>query len=126
MSLLLAGTQTHGFQSADWVSVSPLGSGFSVRMPAKPVEEVRPSDDLTTHLYRLATENALYIVAYGDYAPSLRIRKDEELAANRDRFLQSLDAQLINSKQITFEGHDGLEFTGENDQASFRSRLFIL
>lgn len=125
-SLVLAFASTlNGFQSGEWLKVAPVGAGFSVMMPAKPEEEIRPGDDLTIHLFGLSTENALYIVAYGDYAPSVRVKIDDELAANRDKFLQGLEARLIESKQIKFEGREGLEFTGESDQASFRSRLFI-
>jgi hypothetical protein len=112
-------------QGSDWIKVAPVGGGFSVMMPAKPEEEVRPGDDFTTHLFSVTTDNALYFVAYGDYAPSVRVNVDEELAANRDRFLNGLNATLTNTKQLTLAGRKGIEFTGENDQASFKSRVFI-
>jgi len=114
-----------GSQGSDWIKVAPVGGGFSVMMPAKPEEEVQPGDDFTTHLFSVTTDNALYIVAYGDYAPSVRVNVDEELAANRDRFLKGLNATLTTMKQLTLDGRKGIEFTGENDQASFKSRVFI-
>lgn len=122
--ILALGATVNGVQ-AEWPRVAPVGSGFSVLMPAKPQEEFRPGDDITTHLFQVNTDDALYIVAYGDYAPSLRIKVDDELAENRDRFLKGVNAGLIESKKINLEGHAGLEFTGESDQAFFRSRLFI-
>lgn len=94
-------------------------------MPAKPEEEVQLGDDFTAHLFSVTTDNALYTVAYGDYAPSVHFNVDDELAANRDNFLKRLNAGLISTKQLMIEGRKGIEFTGENDQASFKSRVFI-
>lgn len=127
-TLLLAFCITQGSldaQVSEWIKVAPMGAGFSVLMPAKPEEEVRPGDDLTTHLYSVTTDNALYLVAYGDYAPSVQINVDDEIAANRDRFLKGLEANLTSTTQLTMDGRKGIEFTGENAQASFKSRVFI-
>ena len=112
-------------QGDEWIKVAPVGGGFSVMMPAKPEEEVRPGDDLTAHLFTVTADNALYTVAYGDYAPSIRFDIDDELAANRDNFLKRVDASLKTTKPLTMDGRKGLEFTGENAQASFKSRVFI-
>ena len=114
-----------GSQDSEWIKVAPVGGGFSVLMPAKPEEEVQPGDDLTTHLFSVTTDKALYLVAYGDYAPSIRLNVDDELAANRDKFLKGLDATLKTTKQLTVDGRRGIEFTGESAQASFKSRVFI-
>ena len=94
-------------------------------MPAKPDEETRPGDDFTAHLFSATTDNAIYTVAYGDYAPSVRFNVDDELAASRDNFLQRVDASLKTTKPLTMDGRNGLEFTAENAQASFKSRVFI-
>jgi len=112
-------------QGDNWIKVAPVGGGFSVMMPAKPEEETRPGDDLTAHLFSATTDNALYTVAYGDYAPSVHFDADDELAANRDNFLKRVDASLKTTKPLTMDGRKGLEFTGENAQASFKSRVFI-
>jgi hypothetical protein len=114
-----------GAQGDEWIKVAPVGGGFSVMMPAKPEEETRPGDELTVHLFSASTENALYTVAYGDYAPSVRFNVDDELGANRDNFLKRVDASLKTTKLLTMDGRKGLEFTGENAQASFKSQVFI-
>ncbi len=114
-----------GFQGPEWIKTAPVGGGFSVMMPAKPEEEVKPGNDFTAHLFRVTTDTTLYTIAYGDYAPSVRLNVDEELVANRDNFLKGLDATLKTTKPITMEGRKGIEFTGENAQASFKSRIFI-
>jgi hypothetical protein len=112
-------------QGDEWIKVAPVGGGFSVMMPAKPEEEKRPGDDLTVNLFSATTDNALYTVAYGDYAPSVRFNVDDELAANRDNFLKGVGASLKTTKPLTTDGRKGVEFTGENAQASFKSRVFI-
>jgi hypothetical protein len=112
-------------QGDEWIKLAPVGGGFSVMMPTNPEEEVRPGDDLTVHLFTATTDNALYTVAYGDYAPSVRFNVDDELAANRDNFLKRVDASLKTTKPLTMDGRKGLEFIGENAQASFKSRVFI-
>lgn len=114
-----------GSQGSEWIKVAPIGGGFSVMMPAKPEEEVQPGDDFTTHLFKVMTDNALYTVAYGDYAPSVRFNVDDELVANRDNFLKGLNATLKTTKPITIDGRKGIEFTSENAQAGFKSRVFI-
>ena len=123
--LLLGLVQAASGSQSDWVKVAPFGGGFSVMMPAKPEENVRLGDDFTAHLFTVTTDNALYTVAYGDYAPSVHFNVDDELAAHRDNFLKRLNAGLISTKQLMIEGRKGIEFTGENDQASFKSRVFI-
>jgi hypothetical protein len=114
-----------GVQNRDWIKIAPIGGGFSAMMPLPPEEQVRPGDDFTAHLFSATTDDALYTVAYGDYAPSVHFDIDDELAANRDNFLKGLDANLKTTKPLTIDGRKGLEFTGENAQASFKSRIFI-
>jgi len=113
------------FQVTDWAKVAPVGGGFSVMMPGKPEEEVKPGKDFTSHLFTVTTDKAIYLVGYGDYAPNIKLNVSGELVANRDNFLKALDAKLIESKEISMDGHAGLEFTGESDQASFKSRVYL-
>ena len=112
-------------QATDWVRVAPVGGGFTVMMPGKPEEEVKPGQDFTSHLFTVTTDKAIYLAAYADYAPKIKLNVIAELVANRDNFLKALDAKLIDNKEITMDGHTGLEFTGESDQALFKSRVYL-
>ena len=112
-------------QSAEWIKVSPLGAGFSVLMPAKPEAEVKSTEDFTSHLFSITTDKTIYLAGYCDYAPSIKLSVDAELTANCDKFLKGLNATLVASKQITLDGRPGLEFTGESEQASFKSRVYL-
>jgi len=123
--VLVCALAVGAFQNAEWIKVSPLGAGFSVLMPAKPEEEVKSTDDFTSHLFSITTTKVVYLAGYGDYAPSIKLSADAELTSNRDKFLKGLNATLLASKQITLDGRPGLEFTGESQQASFKSRVYL-
>jgi hypothetical protein len=122
--VLAIASSLNGYQS-EWVKLAPVGGGFSVMMPGKADEDVKPADEFTSHLFTVTTDKAIYLVSYGDYAPSIRLDVDGELIANRDNFLKGLNATLIESKKITMDGHAGLEFKGESSQASFKSRVYL-
>jgi len=123
--VLVCALTVSAFQNADWIKVAPVGAGFSVLMPGKPEEEVKSAPDFTLHLFSIMAEKTIYVAAYGDYAPSTKLAPDGELMANRDNFLKGLNATLVASKQITLDGRPGLEFTGESEQASFKSRVYL-
>ena len=124
--ILAIASLLNAYQTGEWVKLTPVGGGFSVMMPAKPEEEVKPSNDFTMHLFTVATPNAIYLAGYGDYAPTIRLNVDGELAANRDNFAKGLNAKVTDSAKITLGGRPGLEFTAESDQASFKSRVYLL
>jgi len=124
--LLLTLTASLHANQSDWVKVEPGAGGFSIMMPGKPEEKTDPSADFTIHLFTLTGDKAIYLASYGDYAARIKLNPEAELNANRDNFLKGLNATLIESRKITFEGRAGLEFTGENERASFRSRVFLL
>jgi hypothetical protein len=123
--ILIWALAASAFQTGEWIKVSPAGAGFSVLMPAKPEEEIKSSDDFTSHLFSITTDKVIYLAGYGEYAPSIKLSADAELTLNRDRFLRGLNANLLASRQITLDGHPGLEFTGESEQASFKSRVYL-
>ncbi len=122
---LLAIASSLSASQSEWVKLAPVGGGFSIMMPGKAEEKVEPSDQFTFHLYSVTTDKAIYLASYGDYAPSIKLDPDGELIANRDNFLKGVNATLGESKKVPLEGHAGLEFSGESDQASFKSRVYL-
>lgn len=123
--LLMFAATLNGFPAGEWIKVTPVGGGFSIMMPAKPEEEVNPRDDFTSHLFTVRTAYAIYSAGYIDYAPSIRLDVARELEANRDAFVKSLEAKLLESKSITLDGHAGIEFTADSDQAWIKSRIYL-
>ena len=79
--VLVCALTVSAFQNADWIKVAPVGAGFSVLMPGKPEEEVKSAPDFTLHLFSIMAEKTIYIAGYGDYAPSIKLAPDGELAA---------------------------------------------
>lgn len=124
---LLALASSLPAQSTDWVKVAPAGGGFTLMMPAEPKElELTPLPDFASHGYGVEVDGVIYVCLYGDYAASIHLNPDAELAANRDNFLKTLNASLISTKKIELDGRAGLEFTGENAQTTFQSKVYIL
>ena len=81
--VLLLGSSLRASQAGEWVKVSPLGGGFSIMMPATPKEETKVDDTFTSHSFSLVGDRTIYIIEYGDYAPSIHLDVAGELAANR-------------------------------------------
>ncbi|HYX42445.1 MAG TPA: hypothetical protein VE821_12145 [Pyrinomonadaceae bacterium] len=114
-------------QSAgQWVKFSSTAGGFSILLPAQPKEETESKDNFTSHLFTAKTDRAIYIVGYGDYAPSVHLDTEGELAANRDNSIRGLKAHLTGSRSITLAGHPGLEYTAESDQGAFKYRVYLV
>ncbi len=113
-------------QGDGWVKLEPPGGGFSIMMPGKVDEDLQPGDDFTLHAYSASTASGIYMAGYGDYAARIRLDPAGELAANRDNFLKGLEAKLIDTKNISLDGHQGIEFTGESRIARFSSRVYII
>ncbi len=55
-----------------------------------------------------------------------QIRAGCFLLANRDRFIKSMQATLVSNREITVNGHTGIEFTSGNPAANIRSQLFLV
>jgi len=125
LMILLTTPPVFAVQTAEWIKVAPTGGGFSIMMPTKPEEETKVEDGFASHSFSLMTDKTVYIVEYGDYAPSIKLNVAGELAANRDNFVKGLSAKLLDSKDITLDGRAGLEFTCESSQASAKSRVYV-
>jgi hypothetical protein len=125
LTVLLVFSSSLSRQTGDWIRFAPQGGGFMVLMPSQPKSiEVKPKEDLISHLFAAISANTVYMAGYSDYAPSVRLGA-ADLIANRDEFLRGLNAALISSKAIELDGRSGLEFTGASDQYYFKSRFYI-
>jgi hypothetical protein len=108
-----------------WVTLAPEGAGFSVLFPGKAVETVEKKNSFTLHSFNLTVGRATYIASYSDYLPG-KIDPATALTANRDKFNKSLQATLVSSREITINGHTGIEFTSETPAADVKSQLFLI
>ncbi len=113
-------------QAPAWIRLAPQGAGFAIMLPAQPKEQTDTKEQFTIHLYTVGSGRAIFMVGYGDYAPSVRLDPQKELEANRDNFNKALQARLLQSTNITMDGRAGLEFTSETAQVSLKSRVFLV
>ena len=124
--LLLMPASSLPAMQADWIKFAPPGGGVSVMMPAEPKElDLTPLPDFSAHGYGVTIDGVVYVCLFGDYAASVHLNPNAELAANRDNFLKALSATLTTSKKIELDGRAGLEFTGENADATLQSQVYI-
>ena len=108
-----------------WVTLTPEGAGFSVLIPGKAVETINEKPSFTLHSFNVTVGRATYIASYSDYVPG-KLDPATALTANCDKFIQSLQGKLISSREITIDGHTGIDFTSETPAANVRSQLFLI
>ena len=124
--LLSLASSLQAFQTDTWIKFAPADGGFSVMLPAQPKEmESTPVKDFTAHTFGLVVGGAVYVICYGDYAPSVHLNTDAELLANRDNFVKGLDGSATSTTKIDLDGRKGIEFTGESSRYNLESRVFI-
>lgn len=108
-----------------WVTLAPEGAGFSIAFPDKAVETVDKKRSYTMHSFSVTLGRATFAASYSDYEPG-KLNPATALTANRDRFNKGLQATLTSSREITVDGHTGIEFTSETPAANVKSQLFLI
>ena len=109
-----------------WAKFEPDGAGFSVLMPGKPRETITKRPTFTLHTYTVTMGRGTYVATYSDYTPETKLDPTTALTKNRDNFNKGFEATLISSREITLDGHTGLEFTSESPAVNLRSQLFLI
>lgn len=112
-------------QTGGWIEFAPEGGGFSALFPSKPTENVNQKPAFTLHSFTATAGRATYVASYTDYE-QVKLQPAVFLNANRDRFNKLMQATLISSRDITLDGHTGLEFTSENSAANIKSQIFLV
>ena len=123
--LLLVSVAGSQDKPSRWVTFAPEEAGFSVLFPGKPVETIDKKPSFTLHSFKLTLGRATFIASYTDYEPG-KLDPQTALTANRDKFNKRLQATLVSSREITVDGHTGLEFTSETPAANLKSQLFLI
>lgn len=108
-----------------WITLAPEGAGFSVLFPGDANETVDKKTSFTLHSFNITAGRATYIASYSDYVPG-KLKAATALTANRDKFNKSLQATLVSSREITIDGHSGIEFTSETPAANVKSQMFLI
>jgi hypothetical protein len=134
--IIAAASLALGFRQAPpagWSRFTSEEGRFSVSMPGPDAPKDQPTTktdpkfgSYTTHLLMKKGDKGLFLAGWVDYAPGVQVNVQGELAANRDNFIKGVKARLLSERPVTLDGHPGIEFTAESDQASFRSRVYVV
>ena len=107
-----------------WARFEPQGVGFSVIMPGKPVETITKRTNYTLHSFTVTLGRTIFSATYSDYTTNLDPNKS--ITANIEKFNKSLDARPLTTREVTLDGHSGVEFTAETDALNVKSRVFVI
>lgn len=114
----------------DWIEFKSADGRFSVKLPATPTEKVETGSNgpgpYTLHMFTANGDGSLCMIAWVDYDPSFNFTPKTELEANRDNFVKTMNATLLNSRHTTIGGFQALEFTAETADVDVKSRVFIV
>ena len=108
-----------------WEEFAPEGGGFSILFPSKPVEAITKKTNYTLHSFTSVAGRGTYVASYADFL-QIKLAPSAFLIGNRDRFNKSMQATLVSNREITLNGHTGIEFTSVNSAANIRSQLFLV
>ncbi len=113
-----------------WVKFTSETGRFSVLMPELPTDksDTVQSDHgpYTTHLFVVKGTQSVFLIGWVDYDASFNFNAQSELDANRSNFIKGINATLINSRAVTVDGYQCLEFTAETAETIYRSRVYIV
>ncbi len=132
--VIAAAALSLAFQApAGWTRLDSAEGGFTVLMPgpvaAKDKVSTRTDPGVgtyTVHSFTKTAEKGFFVVGWLDYAPEVNVDARGELTSNRDTFVKRTKARLVSERPITLEGHPGLEYTAETDQAVFKVQTYVV
>ena len=108
-----------------WEEFAPEGGGFTILFPTQPIEATTAKTNYTLHSFTSVAGRGTYVASYADYK-QIKLEPAVFLISNRDRFIKSMQATLVSNREITINGHTGIEFTSVNSAANIRSQLFLV
>lgn len=115
---------------AGWTKFISDEGRFSVFMPGTPEHKVEttPSEHgpYTTNLVILRQPRNVFLIGWVDYDPSFNFNRQTELEMNRDNFVKGVNARLVETRATRIDGYQALEFTAENANRIFKSRVYMV
>ena len=114
-----------------WLRLAPSGADYAVMLPGKAEEQTVNNDRVSATLYTLTTKDGsstrvIYLVRVGEYSSTIKVDPQVKLPADRDSFIKRLPGmKLLESHNITLDGRDGIELTGESNTATVTARFYV-
>ena len=113
-----------------WVKFTSDLGRFTVLMPEIPTDKTETTSSehgpYTTHLFIVRDATNVYLIGWVDYDPNFNFNRQQELEANRDNFVKGIKATLLNSRYLTIDGYQVLEFSAETPDRVFKSRVYMV
>lgn len=113
-----------------WVNFNSPTGRFSVLMPEIPTDKSETVQSehgpYTTHLFVVRGPKSLFLIGWVDYDPSFNFNPTRELDLNRENFIKGVNATLMNSKSVTLDGYQAIEFMAEKPETIFKSRVYMV
>ena len=130
IALALKAQGHSGTAPAAWVTFTSEPGRFSVLVPELPKEKTNTvNSDHGPDIYQLLVAKgakSVFAISWADYDPSFKFNTHIELDENRDNFVKGIRATLINSRAVTVDGYQCLEFTAETAETIYKSRVYIV
>jgi hypothetical protein len=121
---------TNTIDSGGWVKFTSEIGKFSVLVPEIPTDKTETVDSkhgpYTTHLFIVRDTTSVYLIGWVDYQPEFNFNRQAELEANRDNFVNGLEAKLLSSRPTIIDGYSAIEFTAETVDRVFKSRVYMV
>ena len=115
---------------AGWTKFISDEGRFSVFMPGTPEHKVETTQSehgpYTTNLVILRQPRNVFLIGWVDYDPSFNFNRQTELEMNRDNFVKGVNARLLETRATRIDGYQALEFTAENANRIFKSRVYMV
>lgn len=81
----------------------------------------------TSNLFSETKAGTFYLIGWTDYPPNITLDVQGEIKATRDNFIKSINGTFIAEKEISLDGHPGLEFTAEMGTKHYViSRIYVV
>jgi len=116
--------------AAEWKKFTSRPGHFSILMPGDPQENKEtkqtPFGPSTSYLFTARDRGEIFLVGWVDYDPKFKFDVQKELEANRDNFVKGVKGRLLTTTRASLGTNPGIEFTVENDQAFFRSWVYVV
>jgi hypothetical protein len=130
VSVLMLLTVSVGLAAQEWTRFSPPGCRCSVSTPVKLQSSPQPVDTkvgtYTVSIFQGTTGSVTYVIAWVDYAATVKLDIQGELEANRDNFIKGVGATLLETTPISLKGSPGILFTAEKDTLFYTSRVYVV
>jgi hypothetical protein len=124
-------TPVSPIDNGGWVRFTSELGRFSVLMPQMPGPKVSETTQgqygpYTTHIFVVKAPPSIFLIGWVEYDPNFNFNGQAELEANRDNFVKGFNATLLDSRALTIDGYQAIEFIAETKDRRFKSRVYLV